>query len=438
MNVLFVHDCFPGHYPHLAAALADDPANRVVFLTRRREGEVPGVKPVTYAPTRAPHDNTHPYLRSTEAAVLNGQAVYRACRRLHRQGFKPDVICAHSGFGGSLYLKQAMPHVPMLGHFEWFYHGRDGDGDYLDASVATPDFVCAAWTRNAQLLLDLAQCDLGICPTEFQLSRFPAAFRDRLQVLHEGIDVDWYRPATNAGLVLPTVDLSEATEIVTYAARGKEAYRGFPQFMRAAALLLTRRPGVHVVVAGGDDVHYGSKPPGGGSFREQMLAELPDLDHGRLHFVGHLPREDYRRLLQASSVHVYLTVPFVLSWSLLEAMACGCLVVASDSPPVREVVDSGREGLLVDFFSPEAVARAVEEGLDHPTRMAALRRAARQRIEERFALSRLLPRHLALIGSLAEQSVSRFLRNERSSFDRWSNNDHILPLQTSPRGCDPM
>jgi glycosyltransferase involved in cell wall biosynthesis len=407
MNVLFVHDCFPGHYQHLAAALAADPANRVVFLARRRAGEVPGVEPLAFLPARGPHETTHPYLRSTEAAVLNGQAVFRACRRLEGRGFWPDVICAHSGFGASLFLKQAFPGVPLLGHFEWFYHGRNGDGDYLDPAVATEDFVCAAWTRNAQLLLDLAQCDRAVCPTDFQRSRFPAAFRDRLAVLHEGVDTEFYRPAPGTPMALPGLDLSQAGEIVTYATRGMEPYRGFPQFMRAAAILQARRPQAHIVIAGSDSVHYGARPADGASFRERMLAELPELDRDRLHFVGHLPAEDYRRLLQASSVHVYLSVPFVLSWSLLEAMACGGLIVASAGPPVSEAIEPDRHGLLVDFFSHTALAEAIGRALDHPTRMKSLREAARRRVEEHFALSRLLPRQIALLREMSGPETER-------------------------------
>jgi glycosyltransferase involved in cell wall biosynthesis len=200
---------------------------------------------------------------------------------------------------------------------------------------------------------------------------------------------------------LPGLDLSQAGEIVTYATRGMEPYRGFPQFMRAAAILQARRPQAHIVIAGSDAVHYGTRPGDGGSFRERMLAELPELDRHRLHFVGHLPPEDYRRLLQASSVHVYLSVPFVLSWSLLEAMACGCLIVASAGPPVSEAIEPDRQGLLVDFFSHTALAEAIERALDDPGRMAALREAARRRIEDRFALSRLLPRQLALLQEMA-------------------------------------
>ncbi len=402
MQVLFLHEYFPGHYPHLAAALAARPENRVVFLARTGDGAIPGVDRRTYVPARPPRPQTHPYLRPLEGAVLTGQAVYRSCAALQREGFVPDVVCAHSGFGVALFVKEVFPDTPLLCYVEWYYHGRGGDGDFLERIADNADLACALRTRNASLLLDLVHCDRGVCPTAFQLAQVPPGFRHKISQIHDGIDTDWFRPAPRRGLCRPGLDLGPEAEIVTYATRGMEPYRGFPQFMAAAARLLARRPRAHVVIAGSDAVAYGRRPRDGRTYRERALAELPDLDRTRVHFVGFLPPPQYRALLQASSVHVYLTVPFVLSWSLLEAMACGCLVVGSDTAPVREVITDGRNGLLVDFFSPEAICARIEQALDHPDAMAAVRAAARRHVVDHYALARLLTRHLALVRDVAE------------------------------------
>jgi glycosyltransferase involved in cell wall biosynthesis len=401
MRVLFVHTHFPGQYRHVALALAADPRNRVVFISFDAGGEdLPGVH-LSCAPARSAAPPTHHYVRPFEDAVLHGQAVWRLCEQLKRRGFEPDVMCAHAGFGPGLYLKEVFPDTPLLSYFEWFYRPTGSDADFLDGPP-TVDAACRIRTRNAPILMDLAECDWGLCPTAFQRSQFPLAFQDKLTRMHDGIDTGFFAPDPDARMVLPGLDLSGASEIVTYATRGMEPYRGFPQFMRAAALLLRRRPDLHVVVGGGDSVSYSRRLPSGQSYKDLMLAELPDLDRSRLHFAGSLPYPLYRQVLRASSAHVYLTVPFVLSWSLLEALSTGCLVIGSDTAPVREVIEDGVNGLLADFHSPQAIAARVEEALDQPSRMADIRVAARRTVLDRYALSDLLPRHLRLIRNLAE------------------------------------
>jgi glycosyltransferase involved in cell wall biosynthesis len=217
-------------------------------------------------------------------------------------------------------------------------------------------------------------------------------------VLHDGIDVEFFRPNPDAKLVLPSVglDLSDADEIITYVARGMEPYRGFPQFMQAIALIQQRRPNCHTVVVGEDRVCYGSQRTDGKTYKQVMLEQLP-LDLSRLHFTGSLPYSQYLQVIQASSVHVYLTYPFVLSWSMLEAMSTGCLVLASDTAPVTEVIQDGKNGLLVDFFSPEAIADRIEEVLDRGDRFASIRANARETILQRYNLAQLLPQHLRWI-----------------------------------------
>ncbi len=402
MNVLFLHNNFPAQFRHLARVLAQVPGNRVCFVTQNAgQGEIPGVFKLLYQPAREAEASTHHYIRPFEKAVLTGQGAYRALRALQDKGFVPDVTIAHAGLGPALYLKEVFPATRHIGYFEWYYHAHGGDSDFLDPAEMNADLALAVRTRNAALLFDLAQCDQGLCPTYFQRDRFPAIFHPKLTVLHDGIDTDYFRPAPGTGLTLPGLDLSEAQEIVTYATRGMEPYRGFPQFMRAAALLLARRPGLHVVVAGADRVAYGPQPKDGLGYKQRLLDELPGLDLARLHFTGLLPYGQYLRLLRASSAHIYLSVPFVLSWSLLEALAAGCLVVASDTEPVREVMRDGVNGYLVDFFSPEALAERVAYALDHPAAAAPLRQAARAGMVERYDLKSLLSRQIALIQAVA-------------------------------------
>lgn len=394
---------FPGHYGALASALAADPANKVVFLTATGGGGLPGVDKRVFKAARGPGPHTHHYLHWLESAVLNGQAVYRACTHLKSQGFTPDVVCAHAGWGPGLYVKEAFPDSPLLGYFEWYYHPRGSDADFLDP--VGEDDACRLRTRNAAILLDLAECDGGVTPTAFQRDRFPAWAGDRLTVLHDGVDTDFFAPIPAANPVLPGVDLSGVGEIVTYATRGMEPYRGFPQFMRALALVQRRRPGLHAVVVGDDRVVYGRQLKGG--YRRRMLEELPELDLTRLHFTGSLPYDQYLRVLRASSVHVYLTVPFVLSWSLMEALSTGCLVVASDTAPVREVMTDGVNGLLVPFHDHHRLAERIMDALDQPERGARLRTAARAAMVRQYALKDLLPRHLGLIGAMAGGQGSR-------------------------------
>jgi glycosyltransferase involved in cell wall biosynthesis len=250
--------------------------------------------------------------------------------------------------------------------------------------------------RNAPILLDLYSCDRGLSPTQWQRQQFPPEFQPKLKVLHDGIDTSFFQPQPGAKLVLPSIglDLSHVDELITYVARGMEPYRGFPQFMRSVALIQKRRPNCHAVVVGEEGVFYGRTLPDNKTYKQQMLEELPQLDLTRLHFTGRLSYDQYLQVLQASSVHIYLTYPFVLSWSMLEALSTGCLILGSSTPPVMEVIRDGENGLLVDFFSAEAIADRVDEVLEHPDRMARLRQNARATILEGYDLAKLLPEHL--------------------------------------------
>ncbi len=395
MRILFLHPNFPAQFRHLATVLGKNPQHQVVFGTTNDRREIPGVHKVLYRPSREVHPHTHNYLRTQESAVLQGQAVYRLGWQLKAQNFIPDVVYGHSGWGPTMFVKDIFPQARLHCFFEWFYHAHGSDADFDLEDSLDADSKAKIRVKNSPILTDLYSCDRGLCPTQWQKQQFPHEFHSKLTVLHDGIDTAFFRPKPKANFVLPSInlDLSQVEEIVTYATRGMEPYRGFPQFMEAVALIQQQRPNCHVVVAGEDRVAYGKSLPDGKTYKQLMLETLP-LDLSRLHFTGSLPYSQYLQLLQASSAHIYLTRPFVLSWSMLEAMSVGCLVIGSNTPPVCEVIQNGKNGLLVDFFSPQEIAAKVNEVLEHPNRFTQIRAKARETIVKKYDLTKLLPKHI--------------------------------------------
>ncbi|MUG96953.1 glycosyltransferase [Scytonema sp. UIC 10036] len=398
MRILFLHPNFPAQFRHVAAALAQDKRHQVVFGTTRRDGNIPGVHKVIYTSQREARPETHHYVRPLENAVLQGQAVYRVAEQLRSRGFVPDVVYGHSGWGPTLLIKDIFPKAKLLCYFEWFYHAHGTDADFDPNEPLNADDEARIRLKNAPILLDLYSCDRGLSPTYWQRQQFPPEYHNKITVCHDGIDTNFFCPKPGAKLVLPRInlDLSHAEEIVTYVARGMEPYRGFPQFMEAVALLQERRPQCHVVIVGENRVAYGKTLPEGRTYKEAMLEKYA-LDLSRIHFTGWLPYSEYLQVLQASSVHVYLTRPFVLSWSMLEVLSAGCLLVASDTAPVTEVIQDGVNGLLVNFFSAGEICDRICEALQYPEKMAAIRERARQTILEHYDLSQLLPQHLRWI-----------------------------------------
>lgn len=385
MRILFLHDNFPAQFGPLGQHLYKKGWD-VSFATQRKGVSTPGVNVLNYAPHRQPTKEIHPYAHNFEKCVLAGQAVARLAVDLKKRRYEPDIVMAHSGWGPGLYAKDIWPNSTFVGYFEWYYTIDAPDVAFLASDEpADLDQQLRGRSRNAPILTDLANCDAGICPTAFQASQFPAAFRDKLRVLHDGIDVETYAPAPGEKLILPSLDLSHVDELITYVARGMEPYRGFPQFMEALAIVLRERPNAHAVIVGEDRVAYGKKLPEGESFKKRALETLK-TDWARVHFTGLLPRPDYLRVLQASSVHVYLTIPFVLSWSMMEAMSTGCAIVASDVAPVRELSDQAPDALsLVDMNDPAAIAAAMVRTLEDRDAARAQGEAARALIASKYA-----------------------------------------------------
>ena len=401
VNFLFIHQSMPGQFKHLAAELARDPRNTVVFITRNGGMEMPGVRRVVYQPGRAAFAGTHHYVRLFENSVLHGQQVLREGQKLRAEGFRPDLIIAHPGWGEALFLKDVFPHTPLLNYCEFYYHGTGSDVGFDADTSGGLDAVCRARARNAHLLLSLEACDRGLSPTQWQRDRHPAALRSKIDVVFDGIDTSLVTPDEGAAFALPDGSvLTRADEVVTYVARNLEPYRGFPAFMRAVPGILARRPGARVVIVGGDGVSYGRSAPDGKTWREMMLDEVGPLDPARVHILPPVSYARYLSLLRVSSAHVYLTVPFVLSWSCMEAMAAGCVVVGSATPPVQEVIEEGRNGFLVDFHDPEAIAGRVSDALVRREDLRVMGARARRVVEQKYSLAVCLPAQLRLLQSM--------------------------------------
>ncbi len=405
MRVLFVHQNFPGQYLQLAPALAAR-GDEVVALAIEGKKPSRGVRIITYKPRRGSSESIHPWVADIETKVIRGEAAARAALELRNRGFVPDVICAHPGWGEALFLKDVFPKTRMLSFVEFYYRAEGADFGF-DPEFAEDDVAarCRLRMKNANSLLNLDAADWCVTPTEWQRSTVPAYRRDRLTVIHDGIDTEHVKPDPKAVVRLARsgLTLKLGDEVVTFVARNLEPYRGFHVFMRALPEIQKRRPNAVVLIVGGDDVSYGKRLPQGETWRRKMLVEVGDrLDMRRVRFVGRISYKDFVAMLQVSAAHVYLTYPFVLSWSMLEAMSAGCLVIGSATPPVQEVIRDGDNGLLMDFFSPPAIAEAVDRVLSHPDRMGDIRWRARRTVIERYDLRAVcLPRHIALVDAVA-------------------------------------
>ena len=363
MRILFVHANFPAQFRRLVPWLVNL-GHEIIFLAENQEWHAPptdGIQIHSYKPHRSGGSELlHPYLRRFDQAVLTGQAVYRACREISSKDWTPDWVINHVGFGCGFYLRDAFPNARRAALFEWYYNAYGSDVEFLQKGRVEPDRQMRLRTWNAQSLLELADVDVAVTPTYWQQRQFPKHLRSRLQVIHEGIDWREFSRLRLSRSTKPScLDGKGKCEVVTYVSRGFEDYRGFPQAMQAFAELQRRRPGVQILIAGSDIVAYGADRSDGRSWG-RWAREEAGLDAERTHWLGALQTNDYQQLLAWSDVHLYLTVPFVLSWSLLEAMAAGCSIVASNTEPVQEVMANRSEGLLVDFFDAQAQANAIE------------------------------------------------------------------------------
>jgi glycosyltransferase involved in cell wall biosynthesis len=385
MRLLVIHQNFPGQFGHFVRTWSQRPGWDVRGLGRDTAPGLPGFDMLMrYKLARNVRADQHLYLRQTEASTLHGQAAARAMLQMKRSGFTPDTILAHPGWGETLFAKDVFPSARLVHLCEWYYSAEGADLGFDPEFPLSFDDRARIRMWNAQHALDLIQCDAAVSPTHWQRSRYPEILQPKIVVQHEGIATENLGPDPTAVVTTPSGTVLRAGDpVITYVARNLEPYRGFHVFMRALEKIQKADPRCHALIVGGDEVSYGKRPEGAKNWREKMLAEVK-LDPTRTHFLGRIPRAQYLKVLQLSAAHVYLTYPFVLSWSLLEAMACGAPVVASDTAPVREVVRDGVNGSLMGFGDSDGIARSALGSLARSGPCGMWRRQARTD-SQRFA-----------------------------------------------------
>ena len=396
MKFLFVHQNFPGQFRHLSSALVDRGHDVRVLCP-------PGV-PIhddrigvhNYTLDRGSAAGVHPWVMDLESKTIRAEACFLAAHTLKKEGYYPDRIIAHPGWGESHFLKEAWPRSRLGAYCEFNYHAHGLDVGF-DPEFPRRDLAdgCRMQLKNLNNVLAMETADAAISPTNWQASTFPPAMKEKISIIHDGVPTDLITPNHDVSISLNNAHrLTKRDEVVTFVNRNFEPYRGYHVFMRCLPKLLRERPSVRVVLVGGDGVSYGQPPDHElhGSrtwkqiFIEEVRSSIPDDDWRRVHFVGNVSHEVFVSLMQLSTVHVYLTYPFVLSWSLLEAMSAGACIVASDTPPVREVIQNKETGMLVDFFDHQGIAEAVGAMLDSEQERIALGSRARNMVESTYDL----------------------------------------------------
>ncbi|MEM6372295.1 MAG: glycosyltransferase family 4 protein [Pseudomonadota bacterium] len=410
MKFLFVHQNMPGQYRELVQWLAGQGVHEIVFLTQRKKApQFAGVRTVVYQTHHKPAKDAYGLSKTWETAAGNGFGAVTALRALVADGFTPDIVIGHVGWGEMTFFREVLPDTPMIGFFEYFYSVRGGPVGFDPSEPVSDHAPYIMQGNNVVPHVNIQTVDLAHSPTQWQRDRFPPSFHDKMYVCHDGIRTDKLRPDANASITLGRIGrpLTRKDEVVTYMARNLETTRGFHQFMRALPAIQTARPNARILVIGGNDASYGGKSKHPGGLRGQMEAEVGHLlDWDRLHFLGQVPYENYQQIIQISTCHIYLTMPFVLSWSLLETMSMQATIVASDVPPVREAMTHAKTGLLVDFFDPEALAAQVVDVLSRPSEFAYLGEAARQHVVETYDFQTVcLPEHLRQINALVPEAL---------------------------------
>jgi glycosyltransferase involved in cell wall biosynthesis len=402
MKILLIHQNYPAQFRHLAPELASR-GHQVLALTSEHNQRKTSVPTLRYRIENKAFSSADYGLAAHFAEhSWRGQIVARAAEQLKANGFVPDLVFGHSGWGETLFLGEVWPAARRLVYAEFFYrpHGLDVDFD-PEFRTMTLEVAMRVRSRQASHLFAVQDAHAALSPTEWQASSFPEPLRQKISVIHDGIDTDLVAPSSTAEFAVPDRDLilRPGDEVLTFVNRNLEPYRGYHVFMRALPAVLASRPKAHAVIVGGDGLSYGPPNPGGASWKQRFLAEVQDrLDLSRVHFVGRIAYEQFVALMQVSRVHAYLSYPFVLSWSMLEAMSAGALVVGSNTPPVAEVIRDGENGRLVEFFDTEAWSNVLIDSLARPDEMQHMRRAGRQAMVERYDVKRhCLPRQVRFV-----------------------------------------
>ncbi len=404
MNFLFVHQNFPGQFLHIVRYLVASGEHQIVFITEANANHIAGVRKVPYMKPRPSSPETHTAARELDGAVRRAEIVAHAAVSLRDLGFRPDILIGHHGWGEMLNLGDVWPDVPSIGYME-FYYRTDGADVTFDPEfpIDKADFPRIR-AKNAVNHLALNLSGHGVAPTQWQLSTYPSWARERIDLLWEGVNLDVCAPAENARqatLKIGGMPIRRNDTLVTYVARDIEPYRGAHTMIRALPKLLRYRKNLKVAMVGGDGVSYGAPVRGGGTWRETFLREVAGrIDPDRVVFPGRIDYMDYVAMLRRSDAHVYLSYPFVASWSLREALAAGCAVIGSDTEPVREFISHGENGLLTSFFDPAALGDTVLEVVENKTLDQNLRSRARSYAERRLAMDDYLRAFCRKIESL--------------------------------------
>lgn len=410
MHVMYVHQNFPAQFGHIAHHLVKNLGWKCSFLSETPGGVVGGIDKIQYKLQGGATKQNHFCSRTFENTVWHCDGVYHALKK--RPDVRPDLIVGHSGFGSTLFLRELFPEVPVINFFEYYYvpHDPESDMDFRrDLGWSVPEVkYLRSYCRNAMILLDLQNCQIGYTPTEFQRSKFPANHQNKLRTVFDGVDRAIYH-GHNEELRPPVSSRGDRTvcgiqvpadyRIISYCSRGFESMRGFDIFLRAAKMITQRYEKVKVIIVGTDRIAYGGDEQylnGYKTFKDWTIAREQPFDMSNIAFVGRQDPRELSRLMAMSDLHIYLTVPFVLSWSMMDALSCGATVLASNTSPVREMIRDGENGLLADFFNAEEFAEKALKVLENPDEFRPLGRAAEKMIEGKYSLEAVLPQMLTM------------------------------------------
>jgi len=413
MKILFIHQNFPGQFKHLAPALVK--AGHEVFSLSQQVQKIDGIRSATYPIKRGSTAGIHPLASDFENKVIRGEACAQTLDKLAKSGFTPDLIIGHPGWGELLFVKKVYPNVKQLHFVEFFYQTEGSDTDFDPEFVKTDlAFKSRVEVKNACNLLSLMSMDWAYSPTQWQFDQVPEPFRHKTEVIFDGIDTKIVCPAVPGAVIklkLTSPNGTERTvqsgdEILTFVNRNLEPYRGYHVFIRALPEIQKRRPNAITLIIGGDKVSYGEQPPEGKTWKSIFLEEvIHKLDMSRIFFLGHQSYQNYLNILRVSRCHAYLTYPFVLSWSCVEAMSIGCVVVGSKTRPVQDVIEHDKTGLLVDFFDQQGWIESISDVLAQPDKYEHIRQAARQVVINKYDLDTVcLPKQLELVNRMLKGS----------------------------------
>jgi glycosyltransferase involved in cell wall biosynthesis len=401
MNILFIHQNFPGQFKHLAKKLAEKKQNKVIALRVQKNILLENIITYEYPILRSESPQTHPLVKDFETKVRRAESVAKFCKALQKSGFTPDIVIAHASWGETFFIRDIWANTKILAYLEYYYRFEGQDVNFDPEFPVNEDQRYRIRLKNQAILQALDEADAFITPTKWQHKQFPKSSQKRIQVIHEGIDMEVCAPHESASIHLENagITLTKADKVVTYVSRGLEPLRGFHQFMRSLPYLMKAHPNAYILVVGNDEPAYENQKFE--TYKEQLLNELSgELCPNKLYFLGKVAYEIYVQILQISSAHIYLTYPFITSWSFLEAMAIECPIVGSKTGPVTEYIHHNKNGLLVDFFDPEQLAQSVSLLLSDPVLAQRLGKNARKTIQRQSALNSCLNQQLTLIRSL--------------------------------------